>query len=194
MSRETSLSAEGSTMMRPRSTACRPSFSESASRSVASDTKPSCTSRRPTGTCCFVCSRSAILSWSSVRMPWSIRIWPRWRFACGLLGEFIGRSRAELCRAALRGVEVEARAALFRQRDRAPVVVERLAALAQVVEAHGEVVGEVGVVGLGDVGLEVFLLRLRPAPLARELVAEREIERVRARISRKHRLDTALGD
>ena len=36
-------------MMCARSTDCRPSFSDSASRSVASDTKPSCTSSLPSG-------------------------------------------------------------------------------------------------------------------------------------------------
>ena len=39
--------------------------------------------------CDFVCSSSAMRSWSSVRIPWSIRIWPMWRLACGLAGEFI---------------------------------------------------------------------------------------------------------
>jgi hypothetical protein len=92
MSRGSCLSAAGSTMMRDRSTDCSPSFSDSASRSVASETKPSCTSSLPTGICCLVCSSSAMRSWSSVRIPWSIRIWPRWRLACGGAGWFIGRS------------------------------------------------------------------------------------------------------
>src|SRR5919109_3187 len=181
MSRGTSLSAAGSTMMRPRSTACRPSFSESASRSVASETKPSCTSRRPTGTWLLVCSSSAMRSWSSVRMPWSIRIWPRWRFACGLPGEFTGGGAAlerELGGTGARGSKVEARTAPFAQADGALVVLERLVALVQMVEAHGEVVGEIGVLRIGDVGFEVFLLRLAPAVLGSELVAKREVQRM----------------
>src|SRR5690349_7990302 len=167
MSRGTSLSAAGSTMMRLKSTACSPSFSESASRSVASETKPSCTSSRPTGTWLLVCSSSAMRSWSPVRMPWSIRIWPRWRFACGLPGEFIGGAalERELGGTGASGGEVEARAALFAQADCALVVLERLTALVQVIEAHREVVGEGRVVRVADVGLEILLLRLGPAVL-----------------------------
>src|SRR6267143_940831 len=186
MSRGTSLRAAGSTMMRLRSTACSPSFSESASRSVASETKPSCTSNRPTGTWLFVCSSSAMRSWSSVRMPWSIRIWPRWRFAWGLPGEFIGGAalERELGGTGAGGGEVESGAALFAQADRPLVKLERLLALVQVIEAHREVVGEIGVVRVRDVGLEVFLLRLGPAVLGGELVAKGEVQRVRRRIGR----------
>src|SRR5919109_683407 len=157
MWRGTSLSAAGSTMMRLKSTACSPSFSERASRSVASETKPSCTRSRPTGTWLLVCSSSAMRSWSSVRMPWSIRIWPRWRFACGLPGEFTGGGAAlerELGGTGARGDKVE---------------------------AHGKVVSEIGVLRVGDVGLEVFLLRLGPAVLRGELVAERKVQRMRRR-------------
>ena len=142
-------------------------------------------------------------SWSSVRMPWSIRIWPRWRLACGGTGWFIGDDKravhrvavsscAQLRRAGLGAGEVEARAARLGERERALVVLERELRLAQVVEAHREVVGEVGVVRLGGEGLEVLLLRLGPAPLLRELVAEREIEHVRARVLGQHRLHAAL--
>src|SRR5438067_6441217 len=186
MSRGTSLSAAGSTMMRPRSTACSPSFSESASRSVASETKPSCTSNRPTGTWLLVCSSSAMRSWSSVRMPWSIRIWPRWRFAWGLPGEFIGGAalERELGGTGAGRTEVEARTALFAQADGALVVLQRLAPLVQVVEAHRKVVGEVRVVRVGDVGLEVFLLRLGPAVLGGELVAKGEVQRMGRRLGR----------
>src|ERR671935_1098167 len=185
MSRGTSLSAEGSTMMRPRSTAWRPSFSDSASRSVASDTKPSCTRSLPTGTWLLVCSSSAMRSWSSVRIPWSIRIWPRWRFACGLPGEFTGGGAAlerELGGTGAGGSEIETGAAFFAEADGALVVLERLAALVQVVEAYSQVVGEIGVVGVRDVGLEVLLLRLGPAVLSGELVTEREMQRMRRRI------------
>src|SRR5687768_3679962 len=194
MSRGTIFSAVGSTMMRARSTDCMPSFSESASRSVASETKPSCTSRRPTGTCDLVCSSSAMRSWSSVRMPWSMRIWPMWRLACGFVGEFIADLLvAELRGAAARSGDIEARAALLRQRDGALVVLERQALLAQVVEADGEVVGEVGVVRVGGEGLEVLLLRLGPAALLRELVAEGEVEHVRRRVCGQHGLHAAFG-
>src|SRR5205823_1474601 len=166
MSRGTSFIAAGSTMMRLRSTACSPSFSERASRSVASDTKPSCTSSRPTGTWLLVCSSSAMRSWSSVRIPWSIRIWPRWRFAGGLPGG--AALERELGGTGAGGSKVETGAALLAHADCPLVVLERLAALVQVVEAHGEVVGEIGVVRVSDVGLEVFLLRLAPAVLGGE--------------------------
>src|SRR5437763_6354731 len=196
MSRGTSLSAAGSTMMRPRSTACSPSFSESASRSVASETKPSCTSNRPTGTWLLVCSSSAMRSWSSVRMPWSIRIWPRWRFAWGLPGEFIGGTALERelgGTGAGRG-EVETRAALLAQADRALVILERLAALVQVVEADGEVVGKIRVVRVRDVGLEVFLLRLGPAILGGEMVAKCEVQGMRRRLGGDQRFHAAFCD
>src|SRR5262245_19017618 len=199
MSRGRSLSAAGSTMMCERSTDCMPSFSDSASRSVASDTKPSCTSRRPTGTCDFVCSSSAMRSWSSVRIPWSIRICPMWRLAWGLAGEFILGSPArlaasvpELGGAGARGGEIEARAALFRERDRAAVIVGRELGLAQMVEADGEVEGEIRVVRVGGHRLEVGLLRLGPATLLGELVAEREVQHVGARIGREQVLHAAL--
>jgi hypothetical protein len=48
----------------------------------------------------LVCSSSAILSWSSVRMPWSIRIWPMCRLACGIRGRIhrmIGWRFKEMC-------------------------------------------------------------------------------------------------
>src|SRR5262245_43482313 len=194
ISRGSVLSADGSTMMWPRSTDCRPSFSDSASRSVASDTKPSCTRRRPTGTCDFVCSRSAILSWSSVRMPWSIRIWPMWRLACGLAGEFMRApaSLAELRRPAARAPDIEARGALLGEGDRLAVVLEREAGLAHLVEAHRKVEGEIGVFRIRRERLEVLLLRLGPAALLRELVAEREVQYVRPRIGGKQALYAAL--
>src|SRR5262245_1307315 len=194
ISRGSIFSAEGSTMMWPRSTDCRPSFSDSASRSVASETKPSCTRSRPTGTCDFVCSRSAILSWSSVRMPWSIRIWPMCRLACGLAGEFMRApgSLAELRSPVARARDVEARRALLGERDRLAVVVEREAGLAHLIEAHREVEGEIGVFRIRGERLEVLLLRLGPAPLLRELVAEREVQHVRPRIGGEQALHAAL--
>src|SRR5919197_824058 len=197
MSRGTSLGAGGSTMMRFKPTACSPSFSESASRSVASETKPSCTRSRPTGTWLLVCSRSAMRSWSSVRIPWSIRIWPRWRFACGLPGEFTGGGAAlerELGGTGARGGEIETGAALFAKADGALVVLERLAALVQVVEADGQVVGEVSVVRIRDIGLEILLLRLGPAVLSGELVTERKVQRMRRRIRCDQRFHAAFGD
>src|SRR4051812_8223588 len=196
MSRGTSFSAAGSTMMRLRSTACSPSFSESASRSVASETKPSWTSSRPTGTWLLVCSSSAMRSWSSVRMPWSIRIWPRWRLAGGLPGEFTDGAalERELGGTSAGGVEVETRAAPLAQGDCALVILERLAALVEMVEAHGEVVGQIRVVRVCDVGLEIFLLRLGPAVLGGELVAKGEVKRVRAWIGGNQYLHAAFGD
>src|SRR5688572_21911609 len=195
MSRGSAFSAAGSTMMRARSTDCSPSFSDSASRSVASETKPSCTSSLPTGMCCLVCSSSAMRSWSSVRMPWSIRIWPRWRFACGGTGWFI-RSRVRLA-GELRGArlcpgDIKAGAAYLGKGDGALVILERELRLAQLVQAHREVIGEVGVVRLGAVRPEVFLLRFGPSPLLRELVTEGEIEHVRARVVGQHRFHPAL--
>ncbi|TLD46417.1 MAG: hypothetical protein FAZ92_01317 [Accumulibacter sp.] len=65
-----------------RSTLCLPRLSDSASRSVASETKPSATSSLPIGRLDFICSSSAMRSWSSLRMPLVIRIWPSGR-ACG---------------------------------------------------------------------------------------------------------------
>src|SRR5687767_15688729 len=185
-------------MMCARSTDCRPSFSDSASRSVASETKPSCTSRRPTGTCDLVCSSSAMRSWSSVRMPWSIRICPMCRLACGLVGEFIVmrpemRSVAELRGAAARARDVEAGAALLGKRNGALVVLERQPLLAHVVQAHCQVVREVGVVRVGGKRLEILLLGFGPAALLRKLVAQGEVEHVRRRVRGEHRLDAALG-
>src|SRR3954469_866264 len=198
MSRGSSLSAAGSTMMCERSTDCMPSFSDSASRSVASETNPSCTSRRPTGTCDFVCSSSAMRSWSSVRIPWSIRICPMWRLAWGLAGEFRrlscrSCSVPELGGTGARGGEIEARALLFSLRNRTPVIVGRKLGLAQVVEADRKVESEVRVVWIRGHGLEVGLLRLGPATLLRELVAQGEMQHVGARIGREQVLHAALG-
>src|SRR5687767_10625214 len=196
ISRGRCLSAAGSTMMRARSTDWSPSFSDSASRSVASETKPSCTSSLPTGMCCLVCSSSAMRSWSSVRIPWSIRIWPRWRLACGGAGWFIyvpASFTSQLGYAAFGGRRVEAPAARLGEREGALVVLERELRLAQVIQAHREVVGEVGVFRLAGEGAEVFLLRLGPAPLLRELVAQREVEHVRAGVVGEHRFDAGLG-
>src|SRR5690242_9781613 len=129
-------------------------------------------------------------------MPWSMRIWPRWRFACGLVGEFraaaLRFSAAKLGRPCLGRRGVEARAARARERQGALVVLERLAAAVQVVEGDGHVVGVIGVVGLCAVGLEVLLVRLGPAILLRELVAQREVERWRVALRGKQRLDAAL--
>src|SRR6185295_10446195 len=198
MSRGSALSAEGSTMMCARSTDCMPSFSDSASRSVASDTNPSCTSRRPTGTCDLVCSSSAILSWSSVRMPWSIRIWPMWRLAWGLAGAFILNCRslplvAELGGADAGGGDIEAGRALLRERDGPAVVIQRELGLAQVIEADRQIEREVGVVGLRGKRLEVLLLCFGPAALLRELVAEGEMQHVGARIGGEEVAHAALG-
>src|SRR5687768_10961364 len=191
MSRGSILSAAGSTMMWPRSTDCMPSFSDSASRSVASDTKPSCTSRRPTGTCDLVCSSSAMRSWSSVRIPWSIRIWPICRFAWGLAGEFmlVGELRDPVAC----GRDIEARAALLGEGDGASVVVERELRLTQVVQADRQVVREVRVPRIRGEGFEVGALRFRPAALLGELVAEREMQRLGVRIGGEQVLDAAFG-
>src|SRR5688572_14485623 len=191
MSRGSILSAAGSTMMWPRSTDCMPSFSDSASRSVASDTKPSCTSSRPTGTCDFVCSSSAMRSWSSVRIPWSIRIWPICRFAWGLAGEFI--LVGELRDPVACGCDIEARAALLGEGDGASVVVEREPRLAQVVQADRQVVREVRVLRVGGKGPEVCRLRFRPAALLGELVTEGEVQRLGVRIGGKHGLYAAFS-
>ena len=61
------------------------------------------------------------------------------------------------------------------------------------IQAHRDVVGEVRVVRIRRVGLEVGLLRLGPAALASVFVAEREIKHVRARILSEQRLDPAFG-
>jgi len=91
VSRGSILRAAGSTMMWARSTDCSPSFFRQARpRSVASETKPSCTSSRPTGRCDFICSSSgdpqlvfgedALVDQGSGRCA----AWP-----CGFVGEFI---------------------------------------------------------------------------------------------------------
>ena len=102
-------------------------------------------------------------------------------------------SMPKLRRTGFGGHDIEGRAACLGEGERAPVVLEGEARLAQMVEAHGEVVGEIGVVGLGGEGLEIFLLRFRPASLLGELVAEREVQHVRAGVVGEHRLDTRLG-
>ena len=61
------------------------------------------------------------------------------------------------------------------------------------VQAHRQVVGEIRVLGLRAERLEVLLLRLRPAPLLRKLVAEREVEDMRGRIVGEHELDPAFS-
>src|SRR5581483_6622631 len=174
-----------------RSTLCRPSFSESASRSVASDTKPRFTSSLPTGWLVFSCSSSAIGSWSSVRMPCAIRIWPMWRLAAvtswgDIRGEFISvLSLQQVMRA--RGGEraIESRGAPIGERKRAPVELDRLRLLVQMIEAHGEVERVIGVFGIGRERPEIRLLRLAPAALQRVLVAEREQQLRRIGLARE---------
>src|SRR5512134_588501 len=103
-------------------------------------------------------------------------------FASTCSGSRALRSTRELRRPVLGHLQLEACAARLRQRDRPLVILQRERRLAQMIEADGEVVGEVGVVGLGGIRLEVLLLRFRPAALLGELVAEGEIEDVSAGI------------
>ena len=142
-----------------------------------------------------VCSSSAIRSWSSVRMPWSIRIWPMWRLACGDAGRIHRRtggarqrvsSRALLCTVAL-GALVEAAPRVSR-RARARAGSTRAPASAGAA-GPGSPRGcrRIRVLRIRGEGLEVLLLRLGPSPLLRVLVAEREIEHVRVRMLREHR-------
>ena len=68
------------------------------------------------------------------------------RLVHSISGPFSGRAARRASRAA---GDIEARAARLGERDGALVVLERELRLAQVVQAHREVVGEVGVVRLG---------------------------------------------
>ena len=74
----------------------------------------------------------------------------------------------------------------------AAVEVERELRLAQVIEADGEVVGVVGVVGLEVMRLEIGLLRLRPLRLVGVEVAEHEMQE-RRWLARDQLLQAALG-
>ena len=90
MSRGTSISALASMIELESSTDFCPSDSPSASRKVASDTKPRLTSYLPTGWFDFICSSSASRNWSSLMTPSAINVWPMGRRL--VFGEFI-RSR-----------------------------------------------------------------------------------------------------
>src|SRR6185503_3187269 len=177
-----------------RSTASSPSFCESASRSDVSETKPSCTSSRPTGRRDFACSTSAIRNWSSLRMPWSIRIWPMWRLACWVEGAFIARASArELLHALARALQCEVRRARGRELERAAVVLERGRGLMQLIEAHRQVEREIRIPGVRGLRFGIGKSRLVPAPLPGVLVAEREVQHARFRVRSEHGLDPAFG-
>src|SRR4051812_37447569 len=91
-------------------------------------------------------------------------------------------SAGELRLAGAGPFDVEARAGLWSERQRAAVVIQRKLRLPDVIEADREVVSKVGVVRCCGKRLEILLLRLAPAPLLCELVAEREMQLVRARV------------
>src|SRR5215470_14200398 len=156
-------------MVLSRSIETWPSVSERMSRIVASVTKPSVTSTLPSGVLKRFCSVSAMFSWSWLMMPLVSSVWPSGICESGVTCWTVAMepplALLELGEAArdLGGVELARPAA--GQRERPAVVLGRGLAAAEVVEAHGEVVGRVGARGIDAEGLEERGLRLAPARL-----------------------------
>src|SRR6185312_15582245 len=177
-------------MVLSRSIETWPSVSERMSRIVASVTKPSVTSTFPSGVLKRFCSVSAMFSWSWLMMPLVSSVWPSgicesgvtWTVAMGAL------ARLEDGQAALGLAGVELARSGARLRERPAVELGRGLAAAEMVEAHGEVEGDVGARGIEAEGLEELGLRLAPARLlrgargmAREVAAQLAFHRLGTR-------------
>src|SRR5471032_1478018 len=182
-----------STTRLPRSALCWLRFSDSASRTVASVTKPSVMSSLPSGSLLRFCSISAMRSWSSLMTPFWISSLPRGSLGCSAMtlnarppGPGPGPRLA-------RRVAVEIGGAVLRQRQRLLVIADRQLGLVQTVQADGQVEGVIGVARRGRVGAEVALLGVRPAALVGVQIAEREMQRARFGILPQHRLQALLA-
>src|SRR5512140_80809 len=163
MSFGTSAMAAGSTIVFSRSIETWPSVSERMSRIVASVTKPNVTSTFPSGVLNRFCSVNAMFSWSWLMMPLPSSVWPRGTWERGVAWTVaIGGLARELREPARRRRRVGLRGGTPARLERAAVEVRGGAPLPEVVEAHREVVGDVPVLRLQAVRLEVGRLRLRP--------------------------------
>src|SRR5690348_13952430 len=169
-------------MVLSRSIETCPSVSERMSRIVASVTKPSVTSTLPSGVLKRFCSVSAMFSWSWLMIPLVRSVWPSGIWESGVAWTVAMALARELGEAARGGGGVELRAFVRAKLEGAPVVIRGGTPLSQVVQAHGEVVGDVGVLGLQALGLEERCLRLGPAALRGVEVAERELQRRAVRV------------
>src|SRR6185312_9314119 len=148
------------------------------SRIVASVTKPSVTSTLPSGVLKRFCSVNAMFSWSWLMMPLPSSVWPRGICERGVAWTVaMGPSAAELFEPACGGRGVELRGRPAARGERSAVEVRGRPPLPEVVEAHREVVGDVRVLRLQAMRLEVGRLRVCPAALRRVDVPERELER-----------------
>src|SRR5690242_2767350 len=177
-------------MVLSRSIETWPSVSERMSRIVASVTNPSVTRTFPSGVLKRFCSVNAMLSWSWLMIPLPSRVWPSgiwergvaWTVAIACLA----RELREPARRR-RGVELRGRAPS--RLERAAIEVRGRPPLAQVVERDREVVGDVRVLGLQAVRLEVRRLRLGPAALRGVEVPEREVQGRALRLARQVRAE-----
>src|SRR5258706_4139156 len=161
MSLGTNAIAAGSTMVFSRSIDTWPSVSERMSRIVASVTKPSVTSTLPSGCLKRFCSVSAMFSWSWLMIPLVRSVWPSGTCERGAACT-VPMSAQDLRDATLHGRGIELPRLGARGVEGAAVEVRRKARLTEGIEAHSQIVRDIGVARIEAVRVGVLAPWLAP--------------------------------